>query len=73
MSVHVRLLDALEYCAFLLFLVWKLTNSMRSRHEEISVMSVSESLEDREENRIFDVCPLVCIQATLVLVHKTFF
>ena len=36
-------------------------------------MSVSESLEDREENRIFDVCPLVCIQATLVLVHKTFF
>ena len=59
MSVHVRLLDALEYCAFLLFLVWKLTNSMRSRHEEISVMSVSESLE---ENRIFDVdvC-LVCI------------
>ena len=46
---------------------------MRSRHEEISVMSVSESLEDREENRIFDVCPLLCIQATLVLVHKTFF
>ena len=61
MSVHVRLLDALEYCAFLLFLVWKLTNSMRSRHEEISVMSVSESLE---ENRIFDVdvC-LVCIHS----------